>query len=222
MAMNEAHKSRIITHMNADHARELAHYLRAFNGLSASAARNPQIQDMTLDNMAIRVASGATHNVAITPPLGSAADARVRLVEMSQQALKVLGLSDIRINAFTRPQGFGLFTGIGVLLYIVCVVTFPLVQPGTALWEFVDAIFPFGGAPTYQWVVNAIFWPTVLLHTTEAWWMARSRLEKHDVESGTGLWWLWIGSVLIEGYPAMVRFDGLVEAERKRKEGGKH
>ncbi|KAI8956834.1 hypothetical protein F5Y11DRAFT_341745 [Daldinia sp. FL1419] len=220
--LDEAHKDRIISHMNSDHYRELEHYLRAFNGLSASAARGAQLTDMTTDAMIIRTASGATHSVAIRPPLASAADARVRLVDMAMEALQKLGLSDIRITTITRPQGLGAATFLGVSLYVVCVATLPLVQPGTTAWELLDRYFPFGGVSRYFWVVRAILVPTVVLHLFETWWMARSRLTKHGVEPWSGLWLLWIGNTLIEGYPAMVRFDGLVEAERKKNESGKH
>ncbi|KAI1479416.1 hypothetical protein K445DRAFT_322977 [Daldinia sp. EC12] len=221
-ALNEAHKTRIISHMNEDHYRELEHYLRAFNGLSASAARGAQLTDMTTETMTIRTASGATHSVAIKPPLASAADARVRLVDMAMEALQKLGLSDIRITTFTPPQGVGAATFLGVSLYIVCAATLPLVRPGTAAWTFLDEYFPFGGVARYFWVVRAILVPTVVLHLFEAWWMARSRLTKHGIDAYSKLWLLWIGDTLMEGYPAMVRFDGLVEAERKKKESGKH
>ncbi|KAI0131432.1 hypothetical protein F4814DRAFT_405998 [Daldinia grandis] len=220
--LDEAHKARIISHMNADHYRELEHYLRAYNGVSASASRGAQLTDMTTDVMLIRTASGATHSVAIQPPLTSAADAGVRLVDMAMEALQKLGLSDIRIATITRPQGVGAATFLGVALYIVCLATAPLVQPGTAAWTLLDQYFPFGGAARYLWVVRAILAPTVVLHLFEAWWMARSRLGKHGVETFSRLWLLWIGDVLMEGYPAMVRFDGLVEAERKKRESGKH
>ncbi|KAI0837269.1 hypothetical protein F5Y06DRAFT_85633 [Hypoxylon sp. FL0890] len=220
MALNEPHKSRIIGHMNADHAKELEEYLRAFNGLSASAARGAQIADMTLDAMTIKTASG-THTVAITPPLSSATDARVRLVDMSQRAKQKLGLSDIVVSVFTRPQGVGVFSFLGVALFIVSAATYSLLQPGTAAWEVLDEVFPYGAAG-YKWLVKAMVIPVLIIHVTEAWWLARTRLYTHGVEAGTGLWWLWVACTFMEGWPGVVRFDRLVEAERKKKEGAKH
>ncbi|KAI0142572.1 hypothetical protein F4776DRAFT_512951 [Hypoxylon sp. NC0597] len=223
MALNEPHKSRIIGHMNADHARELEEYLRAFNGLSASAARGAQIADMTLDAMTIKTASSSsgTHTVAITPPLGSAADARVRLVDMSQRAKQKLGLSDITVSVFTRPQGIGVWSFLGVTLFIVSAATYSLVQPGTAVWGVLDEVFPYG-ASGYKWLVKALVIPVLIIHVTEAWWIARTRLRVHGVEAGTRLWWLWVACTFVEGLPALARFDRLVEAERKKKEGAKH
>ncbi|KAI6086609.1 hypothetical protein F4821DRAFT_126622 [Hypoxylon rubiginosum] len=220
MALNEPHKTRIIGHMNKDHAKELEQYLRAFNGLSSSAARGAQLTEMTLDAMTIKSASG-THTVAITPPLGSAADARVRLVDMSQRAQEQLGLSDIQISVFTRPEGGGIISALGVSLYFACAATLALVQPGTPAWGMLDAAFPYG-ATAYKWLVKAIFLPVLIIHVTEAWWIARTRLTKHGIEAGSTLWFLWVANTFVEGYPAMMRFDGLVEMEKQKKESAKH
>ncbi|OTB04566.1 hypothetical protein M426DRAFT_320684 [Hypoxylon sp. CI-4A] len=220
MALNEAHKARIVEHMNKDHAKEISQYLRAFNGLSASAARDAQLTDMTLDTMTVRSLSG-THAVAIAPPLGSAADARVRLVDMSQRAQQMLGLSDIQIAQYTLPRGVGVVTTFGVALYVVCAATLPLVKPGTLVWDLLDAWFPFG-VDAYAWLVKAILVPVLAIHATEAWWMTRTRLSKHGIETGTAVWWFWIVNVVFEGVPCMQRFDGLVATERKKKDGAKH
>ncbi|KAI2468408.1 hypothetical protein F4781DRAFT_269429 [Annulohypoxylon bovei var. microspora] len=211
MALNEPHKSRIVGHMNSDHAGELEEYLRAFNKLSASAAAGAQIADMTLASMTIKSASG-THAVAITPPLASAADARVVLVDMSMQAKQQLGLSPIRVTTWTPPSGLGLLTFAGVALYFVCAATLPLVQPGTAIFEAVDGVWP-SGAEGYRWLVRTIFVPVVAIHVTEAWWMARSRLVRHGVKTWSGVWALWALGTFVEGWPAIRRFDRLVEKE---------
>ncbi|KAI4868151.1 hypothetical protein F4820DRAFT_150905 [Hypoxylon rubiginosum] len=220
MALNEPHKARIIGHMNKDHAKELTQYLRAFNGMSSSAARGAQLTDMTLDAMTIESTSG-TYTVAITPPLGSAADARVRLVDMSQRAQQLLGLSDIQISTFTPPQGGGIISSLGVSLYFISAATLALVQPGTAAWGILDVAFPYGAAG-YKWLVKAIFLPVLIIHITEAWWIARTRLAKHGIEVGSTIWLLWVANTFVEGFPAMKRFDGLVEVEKKKKESAKH
>ncbi|KAI1759121.1 hypothetical protein GGR53DRAFT_524120 [Hypoxylon sp. FL1150] len=220
MALNEAHKARIIGHMNKDHAKELTQYLRAFNGLSSSAARGAQLTEMTLDAMTIDSASG-THTVAITPPLGSAADVRVRLVDMSQRAQQQLGLSDIQISTFTPPQGGGIISFLGVSLYVFCAATLARVQPDTAVWGVLDAAFPYGAAG-YKWLVKTIFLPVFMIHVTEAWWMARTRLTKHGIEVGSTLWFLWVANTFVEGWPAIARFDGLVDVDKKKKESAKH
>ncbi|KAI8623549.1 hypothetical protein F5Y19DRAFT_458223 [Xylariaceae sp. FL1651] len=216
-------KARIISHMNKDHAAELKQYLRAFNGLSSSAAAGAQLTDLTLDSLAIKSASGA-HTVRVSPPMKSLADARVRLVDMAQRAQAQLGLSDIRITQFVGPRGAGIasFAGVGFYLVSAAALGLGLLHPGTAAWALLDRFFPYQGATGFVWLVRAIFVPVVAIHVTEAWWMARSRLVKHGVEVGSTLWLMWVLLTFIEGYPAMVRFDGLVEEERRKKDSAKH
>ncbi|KAI2615133.1 hypothetical protein GGR54DRAFT_650641 [Hypoxylon sp. NC1633] len=225
MALNEAHKSRIIAHMNKEHPRELQHFLRAFNGLSPAAARDAQLTDLTPETLIIASASG-THLVPITPPLRSAGEARPRFVQMTQHAQAQLGLSGLRIATFTPPTGLGVVSAAGVLFYFACaaaVLGLGAVRPGTTPWGLADAAFaPVGGAPAFLWLVRAIFVPVVALHSFEAWWMARTRLRRHGVESGSALWWAWVVDTFVEGWPCVLRFDGLVEGERRKKEGAKH
>ncbi|KAI0884528.1 uncharacterized protein GGS22DRAFT_163734 [Annulohypoxylon maeteangense] len=214
MSINEPHKSRIIGHMNSDHFREIEEYLRAFNGVSASAARGAQIADMTLTAMTIKSVSG-THSVAITPPLKDANDARIVLVDMAMEAKQKLGLSPIRVSSFTPPSGFGLLTFAGVVTYFVCAATYSLVVPKTQVWALLDQFWP-GGASGYKWIVRALFAPVIVCHVGEAWWMARGRLRRHSVEFGSKVWWLWTLGTFVEGLPAMRRFDRVVEAEGKK------
>ncbi|KAI1454099.1 hypothetical protein F4805DRAFT_333142 [Annulohypoxylon moriforme] len=213
MAVNEPHKSRIIGHMNSDHGENIEEYLRAFNGVSASAARGAQITDMTLTTMTIKSASG-THSVAITPPLKTANDARVVLVDMAMEAMQKLGLSPIRIKSFRPPSGLGLITFAGVVSYFVCAATYSLVQPGTMAWDALDEYWP-GGAEGYKWLVRAIFVPVMVIHVAEATWMARGRLRKHGVRDSK-VWLLWVLGTFLEGLPAMRRFDRLVDEEGKK------
>ncbi|KAI1084064.1 hypothetical protein F5B20DRAFT_577004 [Whalleya microplaca] len=220
MALDEASKARMMAHMNKDHTFELKQYLRAFNGVSAFAARDAQLTDMTLDTLTVRSASG-THTVAVSPPMKTAMDARVRLVDMAKTAQQKLGVSDIQISAFTLPRGAGIVSFTGVTLYFVAAATLGLVQPDTEAWRLLDAVFPYG-AEGYRWLVKAIFIPVLAIHVTEAWWMSRTRLEKHGIDVGSKLWLLWVANAFLEGLPAMMRFDGLVDTEKKKRESAKH
>ena len=216
----EAIKARIISHMNKDHTYELSHYLRAFNDLSAPAARNPQLLDVTLDCMTIKSASG-THTVPIVPPMKGLMDSRVRMIEMAQAAQRKLGLSDIRISTYAPPAGGGIISFIGVSFYFFCLATLSLVQPATWAWDAADAWFP-GGVAWYRWLVKALIIPVLVVHLVEAWWMARTRLYKHGINGGSMLWLLWVATTFFEGAPTMFRFDAMVEEQRKQREAAKH
>lgn len=214
-------KIRIITHMNKDHVTDLEQYLQAFNGLSAAAAAQPQLLDMTLDAMTIKSISGV-HKVAITPPLASLKGSRDKLVDMSRTAQSRLGISDIKIT-FLPPAGFDLVVYSGVLFYFICMATIGLglVQPGTTLYRFWDVVWPYG-AENFLWFTKAIFVPVLAIHFTEGWWFAKTRLAKHGISPLSRVGLLWLGTNFLEGYTAFRRFDGMVEKERKRREGLKH
>jgi hypothetical protein len=221
MASNNP-KTRIMSHMNKEHGADLKRYLRAFNGLSSSAAADAQLTDLSLDSLTIKSVSGV-HTVRISPPMKSLADARVCLVDMAQRAQEKLGLSDIRIDRFVGPRGFGIASFIGVAFYLVSAAALQLglLRPGTAAWALLDKRFPYG-AECFAWLTRAIVVPVLAIHVTEAFWMARSRLAKYGVEAGSALWFMWVSETFIEGYPAMARFDGLVREERKKKDSVTH
>ncbi|TGJ82187.1 hypothetical protein E0Z10_g6588 [Xylaria hypoxylon] len=215
-------KPRIMAHMNKEHGADLKRYLQAFNGLSSSAASGAQLTDLALDTLTIKSASGV-HDVRISPPMKSFADARVRLVEMAERSQAKLGLSDIRIDRFLGPRGGGLVSFVGVAFYFVSAAALAagLIRPGTAAWTILDAYFPYG-ATTFVWLVKAIAGPVAVIHITEAWWMANGRLAKYGVEAGSALWFKWVLETFMEGYPVFVRFDELVQEERKKKDAAKH
>lgn len=214
--------------VNADHVADLEHYLRAFNGLSASAAAKAQLVDMAKDQLVIKTpASGeTTHVVAVDPPMASLSDARVRFIDMSRDALAKLGLSDIQLDRYAPPTGFDCVVFFGVAFYFFCAATVSLVDrgAGTLIWDALDAAIPpsLGGVAGYVWLVKAIFVPVVAIHVTEAWWMAKTRLERHRVAAFSGVWCLWVASVFFEGIPAFRRLDRLVVTERAKKEAQKH
>ncbi|KAI1750131.1 hypothetical protein F4782DRAFT_541706 [Xylaria castorea] len=215
-------KPRIMAHMNKEHGAELKLYLRAFNGLSSSAAADAQLTDITLDTLTISSTTGV-HTVRVSPPMKSLADARVRLVDMAARAQEKLGLSDIRIDRFLPPRGVGLLSFLGVSFYFLsaAVVTSGLLHAGTAAWAFLDAYFPYGAA-AFVWLVKAIALPVAVIHLTEAWWVARTRLARYGVETGSALWFGWVLQTFMEGFPAVRRFDQLVLEERRKKDAAKH
>ncbi|KAI0432283.1 putative integral membrane protein [Xylaria sp. FL1042] len=213
-------RARIMAHMNKEHSDDLKRYLQAFNGLSSSAASAATLTDLTFDALTIQSASGI-HSVPITPPMKSFADARVRLVDMAERAQAQLGgLSDVRVNIFEGPRGGGLLSFLGVSFYLVSAAALALgvLRPGTAAWRLLGAYFPYKGAEGFAWSVRTIAVPVAVIHFTEAWWMAHSRLAKYGVQMGSRLWFLWVLETFVEGFPAIRRFDGIVAEERRKKE----
>ncbi|KAI1330660.1 hypothetical protein F5Y16DRAFT_339823 [Xylariaceae sp. FL0255] len=216
-------KARITSHMNKEHSSELKQYLQAFNNLTARQASNAQLIDLSLDTLTIKSASG-THQVRVSPPMKSLADARVRLVDMASEAQAKLGLGGVRVTTLQAPAGAGLVSFVGISFYFFSYVALATgyLAPSTAAWEALNQYWPFNGAKGFAWLVRAIFWPVLAIHVAEAGWMAYSRLPKYGIPVGSLLWIGWVSQTFFEGYPAMLQFDALVAKAKADKEGAKH
>lgn len=87
-------------------------------------------------------------------------------------------------------------------------------EPGSLLWGALLRYVPRFGE--FCWRVQPlVFYPMVVLHAGEAGYMVLSRLERHSVRWGSGVWWMWVGSAFLEGWGSFVRFD---EGVRKYKD----
>ncbi|KAL6855280.1 hypothetical protein ACO1O0_006419 [Amphichorda felina] len=120
------------------------------------------------------------------------------------------------VTEFTPPEGFGAALFSSVLFFFLCRASLPWVVPGSWGWAAASALFP-GGAEWYRYVVGAIFWPTVLIHTAEAVIFERVRLRRYSVPRGSRVWWLWLASCWVEGVTSFKRIDRLAKRGQASK-----
>jgi hypothetical protein len=215
-----AAKQRIITHMNADHADSLSHYLRHHCSLSGPAASSPHLLDISLTSMTIRAASGTSHTIPLSPPLSSWSEARQRLVVMDADARKALGIPPVRplVEKWTPPRAPGHL----VVLALVSVYAVGemarragFVVPGSAAWEILQKTFP-GGVGRWTWLQQKIFLPLVVIHAIETVVMVY-RLKRANVPATSGVWWMWIASTAAEGVGSHQRFGALSRREAAKR-----
>lgn len=221
-----AMKNRIITHLNADHAFSLQIYLRHFCGVPEKQASNAKLTDITNDHMIIESRAGR-NLVPFEPPMKSFMEARERTVALHNQALKGLGLSDIKITNFALPNKiWQIVTCISV---IMCLITFPFrssLHPSSG--SFVSQIWSFGGLvpgiSKLAYTLSPFLLPFILIvHTIEAENFTRTRLRKHQMPFGSIPWVLWTIHAFIGGIACFARFDDLVqEREDQQKKNEKH
>ncbi|KAI3397040.1 hypothetical protein diail_11276 [Diaporthe ilicicola] len=226
-------RSRTIAHMNKDHTDDMSAILRHYSRLSDSQAAGAEMLDLDLTTMTIRSASGV-HNVPVTPPMGNWDDRRPRLVAMTADARKALGLDVAAEEASTSrssgsdataqpattpgyapPQGTDWISFAGVSFYFVCagLVYGGLVTPGSVPWRALEAVHFPNGPVGFIWIVEKIFLLVLGIHVAEAWWMDRSRLAPAGVPRGSRVWCLWVGNAFLEGVPAYRRWDRVVKAK---------
>jgi len=216
-------RARVVAHMNKDHQPELALYLRAWAGLSAAQASRSTLEDLKLDDMAIRTQDGALHHVRISPAMVSLSDARQTMVRLDREAREKLGVGDVTVAEFRPAKGMDAAVGGAVAFYYFCFFSLgKVVDSGDdeAVWgsvrRFWDMVFP-GGIVGYAWVVRTIFWLVVAIHATECALLDGTRLRKYGVRMGSGIWWMWMGTCFFEGYPSFKRFDRVVREIRERE-----
>ncbi|KAL2116495.1 hypothetical protein VTJ04DRAFT_8663 [Mycothermus thermophilus] len=200
---------------------------------------DPIMVDIDLAGFTVRIpSSGTTHIIKFDPLLTSWGERRERLVAMARKAAEELGVklereeegkgydgsgaaAAVVVNEYMPPRvPYDLTVFLAVLFYYF---VFILVRVGAfadaegVAARVVEAVrFP-GGVAGLVWVVDTIFVPVLGIHLAETWWLVKTRLSKFGV---TGkVWWLWVGSVFIEGAMAFKRFDIVVE--RLKKEGKK-
>jgi hypothetical protein len=188
---------------------------------------DPIMLDITLTSITLRLPrSDTVHSVAFNPPLAEWGERRARLVEMTKSARAALGIADgdegVVVNEYMPPRvpyDLAIFLAVPIYYFCFWLVWMGWVGEGTVVGGVVEGVrFP-GGVGGFTWLVRTIFWPVLGIHVAETWWLERSRLRRFGVRRGSGVWWLWVVSVFIEGAMAIKRFDIVVE--RLRREGKK-
>ncbi|KIW34524.1 uncharacterized protein PV07_01300 [Cladophialophora immunda] len=221
-----AMKTRIISHMNADHQLSLRLYLQHYSHVPVSGTVSAQMLDVTTEHMVISSGYGR-HVIQFEPPMKSLMEARERLVTMHELCLKQLDLSDIVVDMYVPPDRAWQWalSGLCVLIF----TTFPFresLRLESGSW--ISKIWSLGGVAPWLAKLSYTLAPAVLgfmvvVHGFEAMWLIQKRLRRHWVEWGSVAWWCWVVDCLIEGVGCLSRFDRLVKkTEAEKKGGGKH
>ena len=212
-------KARILSHMNADHQASLRNYLQHYNRIPRSAAQDARLDDVTLSHLSITCSMGR-FMIPFDPPMKSLLEVRERTMALHRESLEALGKSEITVDEYRLPRDIR-----GWVVPLVAIWAFQLLiqpntlQPGGSL--FFDHVFqPYGP----RWFVTFSqekrhWWLAfiVVTHLCETLYFWYSRLEVYNVERFGGVWWKWIVTGLLSGYPVYVNFDGVVKSIEEKK-----
>lgn len=217
--VTHARQQRVLNHVNKDHKEALSHYLQHFAKVPAIAASTPAsppaLLEVDLSQMTIRSADGQQHVVPFTPPLSSWDEMRSRFVEMDATARDAL--YDVTVTEYAPPDGPGAVVLGAILFFFSCYAGLPWIVPGSAPGRVLEAVFP-GGLVGFRYIVKAIFWPVVAIHSAEAIAFDRTRMVRHGVPRWSGLWWAWEVNCWFEGFTCWKRIDAMVAKKRAAKE----
>ena len=141
---------------------------------------------------------------------------------MDREARTALGISPIAITEYEPPKSIFHVTVFGLcVLTTVVFLTKQWVVPGTFVYDKILPWWP-GGPEWFLWISKTIALPVLLIHVGETVLLDQTRLWKYGVEKGSGLWWKWIGSCLIEGYGTFARIDATVKRKQMEAEKQTH
>ena len=226
-------KTRILSHMNSDHAESLSLFAQHYCKIPPSQSKTAKLTDIELDHMIISTSQSFTvsnRNVArnyvpITPPMSSFSEARERMVAMNNESLNGLGLSDIKVTTYRFPRGYHWVVFFAVTISFISFSRPEFTSPehGGFLYDFwsMNGYAP-GLAALGHTLQPYTFVLMLVIHTTEAAYLARSRLRKHGVKAGSPLWYVWTISCFLEGFGAFQRFDAIVQEKKEEKKAKKH
>lgn len=183
--------------------------------------RDAQITDINLNEMKISY-HGKQAVIAFDPPMKSFSEARERLVQMDQDALKALGRSDIPITKFIPC-----YTNIYHLLnFSICITTLVVFssasnfKPGSLLFN--NLFFRFPGFANFCLNIQPYLFGIMLcIHTVESTLMV-NKLTNHGLTPADTLWWQWAGTCFVEGFTSFRRLNGLIKERKEEKEAKKH
>ncbi|RVX67517.1 hypothetical protein B0A52_08870 [Exophiala mesophila] len=221
-----AMKARIISHMNADHQLSLRAYLQLYANVPSLSTRSSKLEDITNEHM-ILTSSFGRHVIPFSPPLKSLAEARERLVAMHNDCLQALDLSDIVIDSYYWPDKLWQYPATAFILLILITFPFPdslLPHSNSLIYQ----IWSLGGlAPGLAALCHTLAFPVwffiVAVHAAESVWLSKTRLRKHWIEPGTGVWMAWMADCALKGFSAFQRFDQVVKEKEAAKRGrGQH
>ncbi|KAK3899596.1 hypothetical protein C8A05DRAFT_17990 [Staphylotrichum tortipilum] len=198
---------------------------------------DPLLLDISLASLTLHLPrTNTVHTVPLNPPLATWDERRARLVDMTRAARAALGVPDeatgegavVVVAEYMPPRvpyDLAIFLAVLFYYFTFALVRLGLLDPsnGSAAAVLAQTAveasrFP-GGVDGFVWLVNAIFVPVVGIHVFETWLLERTKLSKFGVRRGSKVWWMWVGSVFIEGAMAFKRFDIVVA--RLKAEGKK-
>ncbi|KAJ5758062.1 uncharacterized protein N7511_006756 [Penicillium nucicola] len=209
-------KDFIIKHMNADHQDSLALFLQAYNGLSASAARTAQLEDISLSSLTI-TAKGTRYHVPIDPVMKSYSDARGCMVAMHKESLKRLGRSDVTLTEYRGPRGFqAVIFGLCLFTYASCFQRSNLL-PGSMIYEYLGYKYVPDFAHFVYNIQPYLFPAVVAIHVLESVLLAVLQLKPLGVPVFSGLWIAWVSSCFVEGFGCFQRIGSIVKEERAKR-----
>ena len=173
--------------------------------------------DVDLNGMTFSCGS-KTYRIPFEPPMSSYREARERAVAMDKESIEGLDKSDITVKEFVPPYGFYALDFLIVTAAFLAYSQRWWFERGQVVEQYLGSGFAKFSWTIQPWLISGM----LLIHGSEAVYMARNHLQRHSVNMRTLLWWQWTLVTFVEGFFAFRRFSDLVIRKREEKEKQKH
>lgn len=232
-------KTRVITHMNKDHKKSLSHYLQHYSKLPPAIADTAELVDISLSRITLSTRSSPTGATATTylpirpSSMQNLSESRERLVYMANECVAGLGLSPYVVKTYTPPGIVGVAVIVGVLaglwtfsakrnlaegsfarVFVISHFTSEWMDGWMVDWANSNSYLLQNYHPLADFLMRTHlvgFVAIIVIHLAECVHLQRTRLRKHQVETFSKIWWLWIMTGSLEGFGVLKRFDKEVE-----------
>ncbi|SCV03459.1 LAME_0H10594g1_1 [Lachancea meyersii CBS 8951] len=201
----------IVAHMNKSHKLALEDFLYAYGDVKITdKIANVRLEKIELTHMTLsfnhfEVEFEIEKVVLFDPPLKEWSEARPRLVEMAKVAATKRGFSHVQINEISPPSGLGGYA-------FIALVFFPLAcYYNRSLLNYVPVVGPYFDNGALLVVVEIA---AFAIHVAECVYILKPRLDFYRVPTDFLIEWYFFG--LLEGYPAVKRFDKLAKEKTLR------
>ncbi|SCV02736.1 LAMI_0H02498g1_1 [Lachancea mirantina] len=201
-------KEGIIAHMNKSHKLALEDYLYAYGKVPITdKIANVRLLSIDLTHMVIQfnhfdVEFEIEKTVAFEPAIEDWTQARPRLVEMAKVGAKQRGYSHIQINEMSYPKTVREYT-------ILALVFLPLACYYKR--EFLNYIPVVGPRMNNGALLIGIQVAAFAIHILECIYILKPKLDFYRVPTDFLIEWYLFG--MLEGFPAIQRFNKLVESK---------
>ncbi|CCH42860.1 putative membrane protein [Wickerhamomyces ciferrii] len=200
---------RILSHMNKSHRLAIEDYLNVYgNVIINKKISNVKMTHIDLDHMVITF----THDdldfviekpIPFEPPLTDLSEARVKLVEMAKFAANKRGYAHFQISDIKYPGVYNL-----ILIFIIYLPLLSYFFPSILHNSYTTSYLSSNSIDWLQKNSLNITYVTLGAHLLENLFIFRPKLNKYRVPPDFLIEWYIAG--LIEGFPAIKRFNKLV------------
>ncbi|KAK6535649.1 hypothetical protein TWF694_002104 [Orbilia ellipsospora] len=224
-SQEDAVRTRILNHMNKDHVYDtklyLIHRLQYPKSLLLpSDTSTVRISDIRTTHITIAI-NDEIKEIPFNPPMNSLSDSRVRLVEMTREAEKAVGVDRDQVSikpVWLPPQTSSELSVFFLLLAAMYIMFFPTtLLPGGFLRSTI--LKDYGNIAELMYRQTSwASWLYIVLHIGETGWFISNTLARYRAIPGidVGVATLWALDVLLNGYPAVARWKKMVKRQKSK------